>query len=200
MLVWVSSTSGHCGSHRCCSSSVIFAGPSHGCPLCDGRNRVKQAVLWSGDPIEPFFLLSAPCPASSDCSLDLGFLLTLPHCLCSCPASATAALGGGDVPSGPAPGCHSGQADSVLALLLPSGVMCIWSHFLFSVFDVAIYWFSRNLEPSSHPHQLLWSPLGGGCSLGTQWAGLKPRVSLCSRRLVVPAFFKPPPFYTPSSL
>lgn len=70
-----------------------------------------------------------------------------------CPVSATAALGGGGDPSCPVPGCHSGQADSALALLLPK--WCHSVHFLFSVFDVAIYWFSRNLEPNSHLHQLL---------------------------------------------
>lgn len=173
MLAWVSSTSGHCGSHRCCLlilCHICRAGPSHGCPLCDGRNRVKQAVLWSGDPTEPFFLLSAPCPAFSDRSLDLGFLLTLPHshrrlllllsCLCH------HSLGWGVV----FPPVLS--LDVTVAKLTVSWpysslvVPCAFSPI--SGFLSSIYWFSRNLESNSHPHQLLWSPLGGGCSLGTQ--------------------------------
>lgn len=185
--------------------SYLVSPLSHGCPRCEGRNRVKQADLWSGDPREPCSLPSAPCLAFSDRNLDLGFLPTL-HipsggCSSSWPASATAAL------------CVCGVFPPVLSPDVTVAKLTVsWPYSSLAVscaFGPISCFLSSMLQSTGSPETWNTPPLPPAAPAESSgwrlqpWhagAGLKPRVSLCSRRLAVPAFIKPPPFYNPSSL
>lgn len=176
MSPWVSSPSGHCGGTQVLLAFLSeVAASSHRYPLCDCRSSKTGCSLTRRLSAPSHTFLSWPrCPAFSDSGLTQAFCIPTGSCFCSCPATAVLGRGLGfpPVPSlniteakltafrisfCPVPGCHSGQAHSILATLFPSGVTCSVSHFLFS--DIEIYWFSRSPKAHPPPHHLLQSPL-----------------------------------------